>query len=256
VANRATSRAGQQPPTRGRPGPGGWRGFLDSIGGFTVVGSVAGAILIVALLVFLNRPGATTNDAPYEPIARSQVDGRIEGDPNAPVRIVIFEDFQCPFCAQFTRDIEPTLREEYVDTGIASFEFRHMAFLGTESTRAAEAAECASLQNRFWDYQDVLFLRQGRENSGVFSESNLIRFGEELAESSAAGTWDQAAFEGCVTSGETRATVMDESRASGDVLTSVFGQATTPSFSVNGEFIRGLNDIQVFRDAIERAQGE
>jgi protein-disulfide isomerase len=141
-----------------------------------------------------------------------------------------------------------------VDAGVASFEFRHIAFLGEESARAAEAAECANLQGRFWDYHDLLFLRQGRENSGAFSESNLIRFGEELADASGPGTWDQQAFEACVQSGDTRAAVIEESRASIDLLTSALGQATTPSFSINGEFVRGLNDVQVFRDAIERAR--
>ncbi len=252
TANRAATRANQ--PQRSSPGRGGWRGFIDSIGGFTVVGSVAGALLIVALLIFLNRPGSTVSNEPYEPIERSQVDGRVEGDPNAPVRIVMFADFQCPFCADFSHEVEPTIREEFIDTGVASLEFRHVAFLGAESTRAAEAAECANLQNRFWDYHDLLFLRQGRQNSGVFSESNLIRFGEELAETSAPGTWDQAAFEGCVQSGETRAEVASQTAAGTELLTSVFGQATTPSFSINGEFVRGLNDVQVFRDAIARAQ--
>jgi len=67
-----------------------------------------------------------------------------------------------------------------VNQGKASIQFVSFAFIGAESKNAAAAAECAADQNRFWEYHDLLFARQGQENSGVFSKANLKRFAEEL----------------------------------------------------------------------------
>ena len=76
---------------------------------------------------------------------------------DALVTIIEFSDFQCPFCGRYTRETAPGLRAEFVDTGIASIEYRHLAILGPESQRAAEAAECALEQGFFWEYHDILF---------------------------------------------------------------------------------------------------
>ena len=172
-------RGGSRPPP---PPPSGWRATLDSLGGPTAVGLVAAVLVVVGLLITLNRPGSSVNDAPYVPVERVQTDGRVEGDPSAPIRIIAWEDFQCPFCGRFSTETEPLLREEFVDTGIASFEFRHLAFLGIESVRAAEASECANEQGFFWEYHDILFLRQGDENAGVYSDGNMKRFASQMAE--------------------------------------------------------------------------
>lgn len=139
----------------------GWLRRLDAAGGPLLVGSVAAVLGVVFVLIWLNRPGASVGRGDFEPVARAQVEGRRWGDPSAPVRIVVFEDFQCPFCARFTHDTEPLLASEFIETGQVSFEFHHLAFLGPESIQAAEASECAMEQGQFWPYHDVLFLRQG-----------------------------------------------------------------------------------------------
>lgn len=221
-----------------------WRETLDSWGGFTVVGSLAGAVIFIIALVALNLPGSGVGDGDFIPIERSQVSGRIEGNPSAPVRILAFEDFQCPFCKAFTDDIAPLLIEEFVDTGIASIEFRHLAFIGPESTAAAEAAECALDQDRFWDYHDLLFLRQGAENAGVFSSSNLKDFARELQV--AFPSFDVDEFDNCLDSGRKRALV-EEMRAEAGGL----GISSTPSFLVNGQSFPNTADWETFRTGIQ-----
>jgi protein-disulfide isomerase len=139
--------------------------------------------------------------------------------------------------------------EEFVNTGIASIEFRHFAFLGPDSVRAAEAAECAADQNRFWEYHDILFLRQGAENTGVYSTANLKSFAREVAD--AHEGFDLGAFDSCVDSGAKRAAVEEMTRQA-DAL----GIQSTPSFLVNGTPLSGAQPIENFRAAIAAAQGQ
>ena len=68
--------------------------------------------------------------------------------------IVEFADFQCPYCGRHQQTVQPILQQEYIDTGKANFLYKHLAFLGPESVYAAEAAECAADQGKFWEYHD------------------------------------------------------------------------------------------------------
>ncbi|MEE8338341.1 MAG: thioredoxin domain-containing protein [Dehalococcoidia bacterium] len=226
-----------------------WRRQLDSFGGLLVVGPAAAAVLAVAALIVLGRPGGGANETPYVPIERLQVNGRVEGAAEAPVRIIEFSDFQCPFCRRFTLETAPALRAEFVETGIASIEYWHFAFLGRESTRAAEAAECAGEQGMFWDYHDVLFLRQGAENAGVFSSANLKRFARELVATGDRSTrgLDTALFDECLDSGRQRGSVELQTAEAGAA-----GISSTPSFLINGQLLRGAQPIEVWREIIEQ----
>ncbi len=231
-----------------------WRQTIDSFGGFLTLGSIGGAVVVVALLIAFNAPGSGSgaNDAPYEPIVRAHVEGRMEGDPDAPVRIVEFSDFQCPLCGQYTRETAPALRAEFVDTGIASVEYRHMAFLGEESQRAAEAAECALEQGFFWEYHDILFQKQPpdrRENVGAYSSGNLKRFAREMADAWATlapeRTFDVDEFDDCVDSRRPRAEVEFQTQQARAV-----GVTSTPTFLINGRMVRGAQSIDILRRVI------
>ena len=184
---------------------------------------------------------------------RSQTEGRVAGDPDAPVRIVSYEDFQCSFCRQFNEDTAALL-EEFVETGIASIEYRHLAFLGDESVRAAEASECAADQELFWDYHDILFLRQGAENDGVFATGNLKDFARELAEARPERDFDLDAFDSCLDSGVKEPLVNLATSEASSFFQSLTGRVSTPSFLINGQPLQGALSIEVFREAIVSAQ--
>lgn len=81
----------------------------------------------------------------------------ILGDASAPVTIIEYGDFQCPFCGKFFSETESLIKENYVRAGKVKFIYRHFAFLGPESTAAAEAVECAKEQKKFWEYHDALY---------------------------------------------------------------------------------------------------
>lgn len=218
------------------------------MGGPVLVGSVSLVLLGVLALVWANRPGSSAGTGTFEVHARSQVAGRVWGDPSAPIRIVAFEDFQCPFCARYTQDVEPTLGTEFIDTGKVRYEYHHLAFLGSESTAAAEASECAVEQNQFWPFHDLLYLRQGRENSGVYTVDRLKAYGRELDGALPAERWDQAAFESCIDSGRTRATVERLTREAGEV-----GARSTPTLMINGKLLAGVRSVEEIRQAVSAA---
>ncbi|MGE3856517.1 MAG: DsbA family protein [Dehalococcoidia bacterium] len=236
---------GSRTPQKVDLGPG-WRQTFNAWGGIPVFGSLAVAVVVVAVLVWMNRPGSSAGTAPYVAHERTQTNGRVAGDPNAPVKIIEFADFQCPFCKQWADQVEPKLVEEFINNGTASLQYVSFAFLGQESRRAAEAAECAADQGFFWQYHDLLFLRQGKENSGVYSTGNLKRFAEELKQHEP--KFDTSKFGQCLDSGEKEGAVDAQIKQARDA-----GVQSTPSFLINGTPMSGVQPIEVFRQAIQAA---
>lgn len=97
--------------------------------------------------------------------------GTILGDPAAAVRLLQFEDIQCPVCKRYTDDAFPDLVEEYVRPGRISIDFRGLAFLGPDSQTALRIALAAGLQNKLWDVVELFYARQGEENSGWVTDA-------------------------------------------------------------------------------------
>ena len=102
-------------------------------------------------------------------------DGATLGNPNAPATMVEFLDLQCPFCAEYTRDALPTIVKRYVRSGQLKLELRPVAILGPDSATAAAAAAAAAQSNRIWQFSDLFYLNQGRENSGYVDDAFLRR---------------------------------------------------------------------------------
>ena len=107
-----------------------------------------------------------------------QVDGFSMGDPEAPVVVEIWEDFQCPYCQRFTFEVKPQIVEQYLETGDVRLVFRNLAFLGNESHWAALAAALAADQNRFWQMHDYLFSNFQGAESGGYHIDRLLEMGE------------------------------------------------------------------------------
>jgi protein-disulfide isomerase len=119
------------------------------------------------------------------PVPRPMAEGTAMGDPDAPVRIDVYVDFQCPACRGYSEQVEHQVIDNYVATGQVYYVFRHFPFLDdrvstNESDQAANASMCAAEQGRFWDYHDILFANWNGENQGAFSDNRLIAFAEAL----------------------------------------------------------------------------
>ena len=123
--------------------------------------------------------------------------------------------------------MERQLEDKYVKTGKMKLVYRYMAFLGEESQWAAEAAECAGEQEKFWEYHDTLFTNQKGENQGAFSKDNLKKFAADLK-------LDTTKFNQCFDSGK----YTDKIKKSNDDAAQL-GVSSTPTVLVNGIFIPG-----------------
>jgi protein-disulfide isomerase len=164
----------------------------------TIIGIIALAVLaIIGLIVVPSIQSATAPVGEFvkiTPVAYNTVDGTSMGDPNAKVKIEIFEDYTCSACKIYSESVEQQVIKEIVDAGLAYYVFYQFPFLddrsaSKDSDRSANAALCAADQNRFWDYKALLFANQ----TGVeaqFSDKRLLAFAESLG-------LDMGAFEAC-----------------------------------------------------------
>jgi protein-disulfide isomerase len=142
------------------------------------------AVLIVAVAVAISQAGGSSGGAGGAlrgaPEARALFRGIPEhgivlGDPGAPVTLTEFADLQCPFCRQYAETVLPTLVKRYVRSGELRLVFRNLSFIGPDSERAAHVAAAAGLQDRLWQFTDLVYRNQGEENSGYVTDAYLRR---------------------------------------------------------------------------------
>ena len=99
--------------------------------------------------------------------------GLVLGDPSAPVTLVEYADMQCPYCAEFARNVLPTIVKEYVRPGKVRLVFSGLSFIGPDSETALRAALAAGKQNRLWNFVELLYQNQGGENEGWVTDELL-----------------------------------------------------------------------------------
>ncbi len=236
-ARREQSRqARSQRSTRGsRPGP--TRPKRSGSGTFSrsfVFGVVVVVIALAAVLVTVAAmTGGGSND-----LVRALEDGRTPADieqsglklgsDDAPIKLAMYEDFQCAFCVAFTAEDKSPLVEEYVRTGKLQMEYKFLPVLGPESTAAALASYCASEQDRFWPYHDELYIirakdSDGRNNNGRFSDRTLRDLAGDVG-------MDLEEYDSCIISSRALNYVQDTELEAGSL-----GLTGTPSFAVNGQ---------------------
>ncbi|MGN6483074.1 MAG: DsbA family protein [Thermomicrobiales bacterium] len=176
--------------------------------------------------------------------------GMTIGLDSAPVTVVEYADFQCPYCGNFALTMEPELIQKYVATGQVRFEFQPMPILSSlaldspdnESVRAAEAGFCAAVQNKFWPFYSLLFSKQTGENVGDFTLEKLIGYAQE-------GGLDVTTFTTCMTNRTHLQAVLDSRQKGVDA-----GVSGTPTFFVNDTKVLGaVNLEQTIQSAIDAA---
>lgn len=168
-------------------------------------------------------------------------EGRVLGDPNAPVTVVEYADFQCPVCKRAESSIVSKIEEDYIVDGQVKLEFRMFPIIGDESYWAAQAAEAARDQGKFWEYHNALFNAQGRENSGAFSYDRLVALAKDVG-------LDVPTFEQTLQDNTHLDAIKAEAKAASDA-----GVSSTPTFYVNGKKIVGAQSYDVFQKAIAEA---
>jgi len=223
--------------------------------------AVAVALIVVATLILANLLGDDTDDLPRIREAAVTIDpsipreGRVIGDPNAPITLIEWGDYQCPGCGYVALNFTPQLIQDYVATGKIKFEYRDFPFLDLgfanakrngrdlttasgESIRAAEAAAEAAAQGKFWEFHEALFSNQHGENKGAFSDGRLREIASKVG-------LDMAAFDEALESRKHIAEVVamyDEGER--------IGISSTPTYEINGQ----LFQVQSYEDLVQRIE--
>ena len=243
-------------PSSGLPAPGISSWYLTLGLAVTLLAFLAGLALgylgrplvtpdkVVEVIVTATPDGATETAPAEETNAPTLIDSilkdveHIQGDPNAPVTIIEFSDFKCGYCGLFAVETLPKIRQNYVDTGKVRFAYKNMAVQGAESSRAAEAGECAAEQDNFWGFHDIAFADLVMVRSELNNET-LIAMAEKLK-------LDTDAFKTCLESGRYR------NKVSQDTLSvQSLGVRGTPSFLINDVFFTGAQPYEAFEQVID-----
>lgn len=161
------------------------------------------------------------------------------GDEDAPVTIIEFSDFQCPYCERWTNETGTQIREKYVDEGLVRIGYWHFAILGNQSVLAAEASECAAEQDAFWAYHDYLYQPQVGSQGTALNKENLKQFAADLG-------LDAEAFNECLDGGKFTQFVQGQRGVAQQI-----GVSSTPTFLINGEPVIGAQPFQNFESIIE-----
>src|SRR3989338_9821678 len=222
----------------------------------TPVSILFGALLIAAAIYFSLGPSplsiisglnAAIRPNPPSPAVEgttkvSADDDEFLGSEQAPVLMIEFGDFQCPFCRDFWRETLPRLKSEYIDTGRVKFVYRDYPLsFHPAAQKAAEAAECARDQGLFWEMHDKLFAEQDRRGEGTaqFGEAEIKQWAREIGV-------NITSFNTCLESGKYTQEVQEDFQ---DGLAA--GVTGTPTFFVGGQKIVGALSYSVFLSAIE-----
>ena len=197
---------------------------------------VAAVVVVIIGIVLLQNQAARK---PVELSGRTG-EGSAWGPQDARVSIVAYSDFGCSHCRDFALDQGKKLRAEYEATGKVRFEYKHFIISPPDTANAANAAECAADQGRFWDYHDLLFGQQGVSRN-PFAKDKLKQYAAQL------GLTSQV-FNQCVDRDTHLDKVYRDSAAGRDA-----GVQGTPAFFDNGKEITGAVPYPQFKAEVEAA---
>ena len=217
-----------------------------------IISGVLGALLVISIFTSGfgfdskndNGPTGGTvanpgNNIPTGPVDVSADDDPVEGKDNAKVTIIEFSDFQCPFCGKFYSQTLSEIKSKYIDTGKVKLVYRDFPLtqIHPNAEPAAEAADCANEQDKFWEYHNLLFEKQDEWTSiGV---SKLKDYAKDLK-------LDTDKFNKCLDSGKYKDEVAKDEQ---DGIKA--GVQGTPSFFINGKILSGAQPFSAFQAAIE-----
>ncbi len=163
-----------------------------------------------------------------------------QGNPDAPVTLIVFSDFECPSCQQFYHMLE-SVKEDYIESGMVRYVHRDYPLdMHEHAVGAAICANCAGQQDSYWEMYAKLY-----ENQDKLSEEYYLKWAEELG-------LDMDTFKSCLNAEEARSEVMNDLKTAQDMQI-----GGTPAFIINNEMYGGVPPEEVFRvmldDAVAKA---
>ena len=194
--------------------------------------------------------GTRAAQGPSKPTtARVSIKGKhTMGAADAPVTVVEFADYQCPFCLRFTKTTFPLLKKKYIDTGKVRWVALNLPLpFHKDARKAAQAAHCAGEQDKFWEMRELLF-----RNPQKLNTENLPAHAETLS-------LEMTAFNECLQSDRHLAEIDQDAKDANAVRltgTPSFIVGKTASDVITGQVVVGAQPVRVFDAAIDKAIAE
>jgi protein-disulfide isomerase len=175
-------------------------------------------------------------------VARNLADDPMAwGDPDAPLLIVEWTDFRCPFCASFANATLPVLYEDYVKSGKVRFEVHDVAFFGDHSVDAAVAARAAGAQGKYREFMTALYAAAPPSGHPDMPKDKLVGFAKD------AGVADIATFTTALGDSKLRTAVTDST-----ALAQKMGVSGVPFFVIGNQTMDGAQPLAAFQQVIEK----
>lgn len=166
-------------------------------------------------------------------------DDPVMGPENAPVTIIEFSDYECPYCRSYHQETFDQIIATYGDQVRYVFKDLPLTSIHPNAVPAAVAAHCASDQNAFWEFHDLLFSMQLGLERGAYLE-----YASRLG-------LDMDTFEACIEAGSYEQIVMKDT----SILTAINAPISTPTFFINGQYLAGAQPFSEFARLIDAELG-
>ena len=177
----------------------------------------------------------------HSEIHRDPADGQAKGKVDAPVVMVIYSDFACPYCTQFAQKVEPEL-DKLVKQGTLRVEWRDLAQISETSPLAAQAGRAAAKQGKFWEFHDAVYAAADPQGHPTYTEDSLVTFAKK------AGVPDLKKFRADMTAAETVKAVSESTNHVHSI-----GIQGTPFMIVGETYISGYKDAD-YMTAVVKSQ--
>jgi protein-disulfide isomerase len=204
-------------------------------------GAVFLVVVAVAVAVVVNSSGSSSGGdagnleeigAVDSLVGSTPQKGLAIGSPTAKVKLFEYGDLQCPFCKAYSEEVLPKVIEGPVRQGQAQIVFRNFTIIGPDSSPAGAAALAAGAQGRGWNYIELFYRNQGKENSGYVTDEFLSAIAKGAGVKNMA-KWDEERKSAKLTNEVTKTTEQAQK----------FGFTGTPSFAIEGPGTNGVELI-------------
>ena len=220
----------------------------------TIAAAVAALIVVIAATVIASRdagPAAvvTSTNKVEDPrqaeedldfVRRDADDVTAIGDVDAPLVLIEYSDYRCPFCGVFARDTLPQLTKEYIDAGKLRFEWRDFPVFGEESMDGAMAARSAGEQGLYWEYHTAMYEDAPERGHLKINREAIMKWAKQV------GVPDLGKFEADLDNPDLRAAVEADAAQARKL-----GASGTPTFVVGSRLVVGAQPIEAFRETID-----
>jgi protein-disulfide isomerase len=201
-----------------------------------IIGIIAGLSIVIS-----NVDNVSSNEITISKL--SENGSPIMGDPDAPITILEWGDYQCTFCYKFHQNTLNVINEEFIKTGKVKVIFKDFPLNGPDSKLAAEASYCAHDQGKYWEYHDQLYENWAGERTGWITREALSKFAKSI-------NLDTAEFNKCLNENKYKNKINTLYEFGNEI-----GIDATPSFLVFTDErvikIRGNQPLEVFLKTIE-----